>query len=325
MLSRVADSLFWMSRYMERAENTARILDINLQLLLDLPKTDEKALNRIWASTLRSCGDEREFFSEYDEANGATVIDFLTHNAKNHNSIANCIIHARENARHVREQISDEMWERLNRFYLDLRSRTGRKGLLGGLDEFFQAILQASQLFQGTTDATMAHGMGWHFIQAGKYVERADKTTRLVDSNADVLTPAESERNRAGTTLRLAAILRSCSGHAAYRRVYVADVRAVKVVEFLVLNEEFPRSIRFCVGSLDDALRHISGNQEERFTNQAEKLAGRLQAELNYSSVEDVLGPGLHKTMDGIQRRLIEVGNAIAQTYMGVEKPLPLR
>jgi uncharacterized alpha-E superfamily protein len=319
MLSRVADSLFWMSRYVERADNIARILDVNLQHMLDLPKRDEKALTKVWAAILRSTGDDKAFYQEYQEATADNVIDFLTANHQNHNSIVNCVVNARENARHVREQISDDMWEEVNRMYLGIKGLNLKKVYRQGLYEFFKSVLEGSQLFQGTTDATMSHGMGWDFIQAGKFIERADKTTRILDANSDVLADHAATWRSTSDTLRLSAILRSCSAHAAYRRVYVADIRPAKVVEFLVLNDKFPRSIRFCVGQLDQALRRVNGTEGERFTNLAEKLSGRIDAELNYSSVEDIVAPGLHKTMDSIQRKLNELGAAICATYMGYE------
>ena len=315
MLSRVADSLYWMSRYAERAENIARILDVNLQLMLDLPKLDAAEMKALWEPVLRSTGDHEDFYKHYKEATGDNVIDFLTLNPKNSNSILNCLTTARENARHVREQISLEMWEEINRTYLGMKSQTLKKIQRLGPYEFFTQVKNASHLFQGITDGTMTHGEEWEFIQVGKYLERADMTTRILDANDEIFIKQPAASQTSGT-LQWSAILRSCSSHDAYRKFYVAQVEPDKVVEFLILNEFFPRSIRFCALALNDALRRISGCKEEHYTNLAEKLAGRLVAELNYSALEDIKTVGMHKYMDEVQTKFNAIGEAIFQTYL---------
>jgi uncharacterized alpha-E superfamily protein len=321
MLSRVADSLYWMSRYVERAENIARILDVNLQLMLDLPKLGAEEEKKIWSPVLRSTGEHDDFDKHYKSTSSENVIDFLTLNTKNSNSIINCITSARENARHVREQISLEMWEEINRTYLWMKGQTLKKILKVGPYEFFNDVKNASHLFQGITDGTMTHGEDWDFIQVGSFLERADMVTRLLDANDEIFINAPDSLMNGGT-LQWSAILRSCSSHDAYRKFYVAQVEPDKVVEFLILNEFFPRSIRFCAGALDESLRRISGTQEERFTNQAEKLSGRLVAELNYSALEDIKTIGMHKYMDELQVKLNAIGEAIFQTYL-FSPPLP--
>jgi uncharacterized alpha-E superfamily protein len=316
MLSRVADSLYWMSRYAERAENIARILDVNLQLMLDLPKLGPEEQKTLWEPVLRSTGDHEDFDTHYKVTSSDNVIDFLTLNTKNSNSIVNCITTARENARHVREQISLEMWEEINRTYLWMKSQTLKKIQRQGPYEFFTAVKNASHLFQGITDGTMTHGEDWDFIQVGKYLERADMTTRILDANDEIFIKRPANNSHTSGTLQWSAILRSCSSHDAYRKFYVAQVEPDKVVEFLILNEYFPRSIRFCAQSLDDALRRISGCAGEHFTNQAEKLTGRLVAEMNFSALEDIKTVGMHKYMDEVQIKLNAIGEAIFQTYL---------
>ena len=315
MLSRVADSLYWMSRYAERAENIARILDVNLQLMLDLPKLAPEEQAELWEPVLRSTGDHEDFYEHHKITNSDNVIDFLTLDVKNSNSIINCITTARENARHVREQISLEMWEEINRTYLWIKGQTLKKILRQGPYEFFTAVKNASHLFQGITDGTMTHGEDWDFIQVGKYLERADMTTRILDANDEIFISRPANNSHTGGTLQWSAILRSCSSHDAYRKFYVAQVEPDKVVEFLILSELFPRSIRFCAQSLDEALRRISGCTDEHFTNQAEKLTGRLVAELNFSALEDIKTVGVHKYMDELQIKLNAIGEAIYRTY----------
>ena len=215
--------MYWMSRYVERAENTARLVDVNLQLMLDLPKLDPEEQKELWGPVLRSTGDHEDFYKHYKATSSENVIDFLTLHSKNSNSIFNCITTARENARHVREQISFEMWEEINRTYLWMKSQTLKKIQRQGPYEFFMQVKNASHLFQGITDGTMTHGEDWDFIQVGKYLERADMTTRILDANDEIFvnTPANSQT---GGTLQWSAILRSCSSHDAYRKFYVAQV-----------------------------------------------------------------------------------------------------
>jgi len=316
MLSRVADSLYWMSRYAERAENIARILDVNLQLMLDMPKLGPEEQKAMWEPVLRSSGEGTDFYEHYKVSNSENVIDFLTLHAKNANSIINCITTARENARHVREQISLEMWEEINRAYLWMKKQTLKKIQSQGPYEFFTAVKNASHLFQGITDGTMTHGEDWDFIQVGKYLERADMTTRILDANDEIFIKRPTNNSHTSGTLQWSAILRSCSSHDAYRKFYVAEVEPDKVVEFLILNEFFPRSIRFCAQSLDEALRRISGCTDEHFTNQAEKLTGRIVAELNFSALEDIKTVGMHQYMDEIQVKLNAIGDAIYKKYL---------
>src|SRR5271154_1406666 len=323
MLSRVADSLYWMSRYAERAENIARILDVNLQLMLDMPKLGPEEQKALWEPVLRSTGDHEDFYEHYKVTSSENVIDFLTLHPKNSNSIVNCITTARENARHVREQISLEMWEEINRTYLWMKSQTLKKILRQGPYEFFQAVKNASHLFQGITDGTMTHGEDWDFIQVGKYLERGDMVTRILDANDEIFIKQRPTGANTSGTLQWSAILRSCSSHDAHRKFYVAQVEPDKVVEFLILNEFFPRSIRFSAQALNDALRRISGCKEEHFTNLAEKLAGRLVAELNYSALEDIKTVGMHKYMDELQIKLNGIGEAIFQTYL-FSPPIPV-
>jgi uncharacterized alpha-E superfamily protein len=305
-----------MSRYKERAENIARILDVNLQLMLDLPKLGSSETKALWEPVLRSTGDHADFYKHYKEATSDNVIDFLTLNPKNPNAIVNCITTARENARHVREQISLEMWEEINRTYLWIKSQTLKKILRQGPYEFFTQVKNASHLFQGITDGTMTHGEDWDFIQVGKFLERGDMTTRILDANDEIFISKRPTGTHTGGTLQWSAILRSCSSHDAYRKFYVAQVEPDKVVEFLILNEFFPRSIRFSVDALNGALRRISGTKGEHFSNLAEKLAGRLVAELNYSALEDIKTVGMHQYMDELQVKLNAIGEAIFQTYL---------
>lgn len=319
MLSRVADCLYWMSRYVERAENIARIVDVNRQVMLDLPYDQAQELDRNWFAVLTCLGDE-ETFQEQRGGNPdrLSVTDFLVHDRENPNSIVSCLCAARENARTAREQISAEMWEQINRSYLWFTSRQAREWFDQNEYDFFQQVKEISHLFQGITDASMLHGEGWYFIQIGKYIERADKTSRVLDDKYHLLTHTKLQRQL--DVLEWSAVLRSCSARQAYQKVYVDTVKPIQTAELLLLNETFPRSVRFCVENVDRCLRQISGVLPGRFTNAAEKLTGRFLAELNFSTIEDVYGLGLHEAIDRMQIQLNDIGDAIFQTYIHQEK-----
>jgi uncharacterized alpha-E superfamily protein len=317
MLSRVANSLYWMSRYIERAENVARIVDVNLQLLLDLRNLEESRLAEYWMPIVQSTGDDELFFSLYSKPDGPGVTDFLTFRADNPNSIISSIALARENARMVRDQITIEMWEEINRLYLFLRSPQARRVWKSSPEEFFQEIKSSSLYFQGLADATIPHSEGWHFMQVGKYIERADKTTRILDvRHASVPAKGMPAPANQSETLEWSAVLRSCSAWDSFRQIHAAEVDPRDVAEFLLLSEDFPRSVRFCMGAFDSALRRISGVPEGRYSNSAEKLSGRLLAELQFSSVEDVFERGLHDYLDLLQQRFDGIGSALFATYI---------
>lgn len=317
MLSRVANSLYWMSRYIERAENTARIVDVNLQLLLDFRNLDDQRLTEHWVPIVQSTGDEELFSKLYQAANGQTVTEFLVFQPQNPNSIASAVAQARENARMVRDQITLEMWEEINRLYLFLRSPQARQLWSDTPDEFCNEVKRSSLYLHGLVLGTLLENEGSHFMEAGRYLERADKTTRILDVRYQTL-PSRGLPGPINETdaLEWVAVLRSCSAIDAYRRLYGGDVHPVHVAELLVLSDEFPRSARSCVAHLDAALRRIAGTPSHRFTNDAEKLSGRLLAELQFSTVEEIFAPGLHDYLDGLQIKLNNIGAALFQAYI---------
>lgn len=315
MLSRVAHSLYWMSRYIERAENNARIAGVNLQLLLDLanqPGTDPR---QQWNPIISSLEETELFQSLYRTLDGKAAIDFVSLQKKNPNSIVACLTAARENARGTREQISSEMWEQVNRMYLFVKSDSGRKLVRASPYEFFNRIITGSHLFQGIADATMTHGEGWDFIRIGKLLERADCTSRLLDVKYHILLPTGERVGGNIDTIQWMAVLKSCSALEAYRKIYVDQVAPWKVAEFLVTHVEFPRSIRFSVDSLDAGLHRISGSNEANYTNEAERLSGRLRSDLDYITIGDIFEFGLHEYLVTIQQRLVEVSDAMYATY----------
>lgn len=317
MLSRVANSLYWMSRYLERAENTARLVDVNLQLLLDQRTGDDQSLAGHWLPIVQSAGEHALFMTLHRRATAQTVTDFLVFQPENTNSIVAAVSQARENARMVRDQIPVELWEELNRLYLFLRTARARTLLRSSPIEFFQEIKSASLHLQGLTDATVVRNEGWHFIQTGKFLERADKTSRILDVRHQSFPPQGAPTSTTqADALAWAAVLRSCSAWDAYKSFYGSDVQPVRVAEFLLLSDDFPRSVRFCVQQCNDCLRAISGVAEGRFSNDAEKLAGRLVAELQFGTAAEIFELGLHTYIDVLQTKLNAIGAAIFQAYI---------
>lgn len=317
MLSRVANCLYWMSRYLERADNTARLVDVNLQLLLDYSRLDAKALAGYWMPIVQSAGDEELFASLHAKATAQNVTEFLVFQPDNSNSILGAVAQSRENARMVRDQISVELWEELNRLYLFLYTPKAKKLLRSSPVEFFQEIKGSSLHLQGLIDATVPHNEGWHFIQVGKFLERADKTSRILDVRHTTFpergAPAAATQ---ASALEWAAVLRSCSAWDAYKSSYGAEVLPAQVAEFLVLSDDFPRSIRFCVQRVNRCLRDISGVADGRFSNDAEKLAGRLLAELQFGTADEIFEVGLHTYIDVLQTKLNAIGAALFQAYI---------
>lgn len=315
MLSRVADAIYWMGRYIERAENLARFVDVNQNLALDMPYDDE---DRQWSPLVAVTGDYEAFADRYGEANEQSVIDFLTFDRENPNSIFRCLTAARESARSVREVISTEMWEQVNRSLLMLREAEITNHLRDEPAAFFGRLRGACHLFWGITDATMTHGEPWNFARLGRMIERADKTSRILDVKYFILLPRVDYVGSPYDNLQWAALLKSASAHEMYRKRYQRIVPA-QVVEFLVLDREFPRAIQYCLCEAERALHAISGSHDATYINKAEQRLGRLRAELAYADVDGILSTGLHEFLDAFQVKLNKVGDAVYQTFFDLE------
>lgn len=318
MLSRVADSVFWMARYLERAENVARFIDVNHNLTLDLGE----GLGDQWAPLVYTTGDHTEFFKSYDQATRENVLRFLAFDKKNANSIFSCVCSARENARTAREIISSDMWEELNRFYLLVRDAVD-SGASADY-EFFAEVKRASHLLIGTTDCTMSHGEAWNFARMGRLLERADKTTRIVDVKYFILLPEAADVGTSLDVVQWSALLKSASALEMYRREH-GRIQPQNVIDFLLLDRCFPRSVRYCVGGAEDSLHAITGTPEGTFGNRAEQQLGRLRSELDFTSIDDVISSGLHEFVDVIQDRLNRTGDSIYQSFFQIDadKPTP--
>jgi uncharacterized alpha-E superfamily protein len=320
MLSRVADSIFWMSRYIERAENVARFIDVNLNLMLDSPIGHAQE----WQPLVDTTGDAKVFAGRYEVATEQNVIQFLTFDLDNSNSILSCLRAARENARSVREIISSEMWEQLNQFYLIVNSAAASAGSMTDPQELFASVKMASHQFAGVTDATMTHSEGWHFCQLGRRLERADKTSRILDVKYFLLLPTAADVGTTSDDIQWAAVLRSASAFEMYRK-YHGRISPERVVQFLLLHAEFPRAILGCLMAARASVHAISGTPAGMFRNPVEKLLGELCSELAYARVEDIIAAGLHEYLDRLQTRMNRVGNGIYDTFFAARVAAPAR
>ena len=307
MLSRVADSLYWMSRYLERAEHTARLLDLNLNLTLDQsPDMARQRWQQVLAS-LRMPGPER--------SDVYSVTQYLTFDLKNKDSIVACITAARDNARQVREQISSEMWERLNQLYLTVR-RSHINEIYNQPHEFYRPIKEDLHLFQGITDSIICHGESWHFIQLGRYIERAIATATLIDANLRVLLSPANQVTGVLDYISWVALLKSCTSFESYCRTYTADLRPEWITEFLLLNSELPRSVRFATDIIQSSLQTLAQITGPNKPGRAERLAGRLRATLDYAQIDEIMTENVHAFLENVQRQCAHIHTAIIQQYI---------
>jgi uncharacterized alpha-E superfamily protein len=310
VLSRSAEAVYWMSRYAERAENVARFLDVSLQVMLDFPDTRGNP----WGAIVAATGDEEAFAKRYGVATRDAVVRLLTVDPESPNSILTCLRLARENARSIREAISSEMWEQINKWYLLVRDFAANPSIIDDPHDLLAAVKEASHLFVGVTYLTMTHGEPWHFGRIGRVLERADQTSRIVDAKEVLI--LERPLDVAGSLdgIDLAALLRSVSALEMYRKRH-GRIEHSKVIAFLVLDKWFPRSIRHCLEKGQESLRAITGASSEVPVTRPERLLGRLAAEYEYAVTEEILEAGLHEHLDILQTKLNEVGDAIFETF----------
>lgn len=318
MLSRVADAIYWMFRYVERAENVARFIDVNLHLMLDMPS--DKSTQ--WMPLITVTGDHEWFWTNYQEASQENVIQFLTFDPNYFNSILSCVYMARENARSVREIISSEMWEQVNRFYLMVRNASGNGRAQREPHEFFKDVKMQSHLLTGLTEVTMSHGEGWHFARMGSLIERADKTSRILDVKYFILLPEAEYVNTPYDSIQWASVLKSASAFEMYRKRF-HRISPRNVAAFLIFDREFPRAIRYCVRETEESLRAITGSPRGTFANKPERCLGRVRAELDYGDIQEVITTGLHEYLDLLQLNLNQFGSAMRTTFFGYPEDIP--
>jgi uncharacterized alpha-E superfamily protein len=310
MLSRVADSLYWMSRYLERADFTARLLDVNFNLMLD-----ESAHNSAIRArrVLRVLGD-RDNLDWDDDPYKLTQHLSLDFECKS--SIVWCITAARENARQVREQISSEQWERLNILYHEVSQAELTDLHLTPPTEFLQTVMEGVQLFQGASETTMLHGEGWQFIRTGRFLERAFGVSTLLDVYTAEFWDHAALNPKGHEYLEWIGLLRSCTAFEAYCKVYTADITPERILEFLLLHKEFPHTVRFCIESVRDALESIQQHRGGRRSLPIDRVSGRLSAMLSYAELNEVLAAGVNAFLREILRLCAEIQQLIYKLFI---------
>jgi uncharacterized alpha-E superfamily protein len=281
MLSRVADSLYWIGRYLERAEHTIRVLDVNLNLMLEgpAPKSDAG-----WQRVMHALAVPDTLQSgKLDD-----VVDAMCFDISNPASVAACIGAARENARQVRDEISSEQWQKLNRLYHSMTMMRSPQRY-ATLSDLLQTLLDGLHLFEGVTDTTMAHGEGWQFIRAGRYMERSTAIATLLELYYRNPVSAPEGMIDSAQYLEWVGLLRSCTAFEAFCTVYTADLTPERVLEFLLLNPLFPHSLRYSVNCLSEALAGIQSEGRRSSSEELARRAGKLQASLSFAQIDEIL------------------------------------
>lgn len=306
MLSRVADNLFWMSRYLERAENTARLLDVHMNSTLDMASglVEKQRVQRLLGS----------LSVPLDTVEDTDVLRSLTLDINNAASIIALVASARDNARQVREQLSSEMWMQLNKLYLHVRGPQASVAWESAPHDFYLDVRNGSHLFQGITDATMTHNQGWHFIQIGRYIERGIALLTLLDVHFQQRHLKPNDNISIDHYFELVETLKSVTAFEAYTKVYSPNVQAISIIEFLLFNSEFPRSLRFCVNEIQDSLNALADMTGYSANSRLHRLAGRLQSNLSYDEIADI--PTLHDYLANIKQRIYQIHNMLYNTYI---------
>lgn len=314
MLSRVADAIYWMSRYLERAENIARILDVNWHLTLDAPGATPEQ----WTPLVRAMGDWDLFVEKGFPQDRSGVLRFLAFDSASPNSIVSCLAHARDNARTIREIIPTEMWEQINTFYHLCRSAAGDgEKILANPFPFCDEVKRRDLTISGIAGDAMSHDEAWDFFRLGKLLERADKTSRILDVKYFILLPHPTDVGSNLDYVQWAALLKAISALEAYRRRH-GRIQPDRIVEFLLLDHDFPRSVLCCLTKAQECLHAITGTRLGYFSNPAEKRLGHLCSDLAYSSVDEVFVGGLHEFTDNLQTRMNKVDEAFYATFFSI-------
>ena len=315
LLARYADAAFWMARYMERAENLARILDVTETFTSDEPGDPN------WRSVIQINTDEDRFFASHEKADGGSVMNFYALERGNPTSIASAVTAARENARTLRPLISTEMWSQLNVFHGWLTGLKPSDLKRTGLSRFCGLVKEGCQTHAGIIEGTFYRDQGWYFYHMGKNLERADQTTRLVDIKYHTLLPTPEHVGTAVDEAGWNAMLRSAAGYHAYRRAHPRGMQPAKVAGFLLFDEEFPRSPVLCMIQMNRLLTRLKSRYALRGGNQALERLDEIEALMGEQNIGEVIGTGLHEFLDFLQRQFIRLSDELAADFFGVEMP----
>ncbi|MEM1354304.1 MAG: alpha-E domain-containing protein [Planctomycetota bacterium] len=312
MLARVANAVYWMSRYIERAENTARFVDVNLQLTLDRSGFATPQ----WMPLVSITGDEQAFAVGYGTPSRENVLAFLTLDPDYPNSIRSCVERARENARTVRETLTTEMWQQINELYHLLRNT--RPAQL--THQFYRDVKRSAMLFTAVTDNAMMHAIGWDFVRLGRMIERADKTSRILDVKYFLLLPSVDDVGTSLDAIQWRALLHSTDALEMYRQKH-GTISPGNVVDFLLFNESFPRALAFCLAHGERSMVRLCGSNPHEDADLARREWGWLRSEMQYRTVKEVIRRGLHEYLDDFQGRLNQVDNTISRAFFQPRLP----
>jgi uncharacterized alpha-E superfamily protein len=310
MLSRVADALFWMSRYVERAEHVARLLDVWFHLELDLAGAGAAPYEMHWTALAAILQHQAAGASAQGPIGHRLMFDH-----DNPSSITACLARARLNARSIRGTINSEVWRELNKLFWKLCDPEFVRRAKESPYDFYQAVECGSALFQGLCDATGCRDEEWQFLQMGKLVERADKTLRILDIQYHLLHELTNPADVSLSTLHWAAVLKSCRAYEPYQRRHVGRVEPERVVEFLLLEPTFPRSVRFCLEALARAVEALESDAGRRQLSRAERMLGLMRAELAYTPLGQILEDGLHAFLGRLLEQVGQVSRAVQEQY----------
>lgn len=310
MLSRTADHLYWMARYMERAENLARILDVNHRMSL-MPQSEVQG-EQAWGATLRIMGLEEAYRDRYGAINADSVLEFMIFDTQNMSSILNCLRAARENAHAVRGTLTSELWETTNETWLKMRDLKPESLSDEGVGSFFEWVKFRSHLSRGVTLGTMLQDEALRFIRIGTFLERADNTLRILDVKYQLLLPAGEFEGGAADFYQWSALLRSLSAYEVYRKVYRDLITPTRVAELMLLRADMPRSFARCMKEVFNNLRVVSND----YSAETERRAGLLESMLKYGRIEDVARDGMHNYVMQALDRIQDLGNRIANDFL---------
>ena len=314
MLSRVAETIYWMNRYIERAENYARFMDVNFNLSLEMPPN----VSEQWRPLVITTGDWDLYEKLHGKIEKRKVIYFLGFDQDNPNSIFNCILNARENARAIRPEITKEVWEQINYLYYLVKEGL-EKNRWKSKDprNFFTEVKKGCQLLYGIFDATISRTDGWHFGKIGQLIERADKTSRVLDVKYHILLSTPSGVGSPLDLIQWAALLKSVSAYDMYRKKN-GKLNSANIAEFLILDKVFPRSMLRCLIHAEESLLTITGNVNGH-SNSAERQLGMLRSQLEYADINEIFNNGLHEYLDSFQQNLNIVSTAVYETFFSIE------
>ncbi|MCW5620561.1 MAG: alpha-E domain-containing protein [Burkholderiales bacterium] len=312
MLSRTANHLYWMARYVERAENTARILEVTYRMSL-MPQAPE-LVTQEWFAPLNITGTLFPFTGRYSEVGAREVLRYMVLDQDNPSSIYSCAKAARENARAVRGSITSEMWEVLNSTWLELQRMNEARVDSAGIVQFFDWVKERSHLFRGATSGTALRDQAIQFNRLGTFLERADNTARILDVKYHVLLPKVEDVGGAVDYYQWAAVLQSVSGFESYRKVYRDVITPLRVAELMILREDMPRSLHACMAEAYNILRGIATSQSA----EAVRLAGELHAGLHFNRIETIFSAGLHEYLTDFLTRTSTLGSEINRGFFTV-------